>query len=156
MASILIFLLFLSPVRSPIIKDKSDFVEINHFYSYNQADKIYKKKFVQVIWWEWRASIYLPKKDILGREVGGLEKSSAFVVKDYRIIWSDTSQPQQVMVITPRRYNNKWICVFYDKDDKVIREVTSGWVRETHTSYDVEMENRIILSVGNRRELSKW
>lgn len=149
----LILLLLLSPVTSPVVEDKSDFVEINHVYVYDHADKVYKKKFIQVIWWEWKNSIFVPEKDILGRETGGLKKSAGFVVKDYRITWSSSSSPKHLMNITPRRYNNKWVCLFYDKDKKVIREVTSGWVRETYTSYDIEIENRRIVSPEFRNKL---
>jgi len=153
MKYVLILLSFLSPIPSPIIKDTSAFVEVNHFYVYSEVDRVYKKKFIQVIWWEWKDFVSVPEKDSLGRETGFLKKTSGFVVKDYRIIWSSSSRPEQIMNITPRRYNNKWVCLFYDKGEGVLREVTSGWTRETHTSYDIEIENRRILSIENRNRL---
>ena len=145
MIKILFILLFLSPIRSPIVKDTSDFVEINHFYTYDHTDKIYKKNFIQIIWWEWKDFIDIPEKDVFGKETGRLKKSAGFVVMDYRIIWSSSSSPKEVMRITPQRYNNKSVCLFYDKDKRTIREISSGWMRETYTTYDVEVENRRIL-----------
>ena len=150
---LLLLLLFLSPVRSPIVEDTSDFVEINHFYSYDHADKVYKKNFIQIVWWEWKNFIDIPETDVFGNETGVLKKSSGFVVKDYRIIWSSTSSPKDVMRITPRKYNNKWVCLFYDDNGKVIRQISSGWMKETYTTYDVEMQNRRILRPEFRNKL---
>ena len=79
---------------------------------------------------------------------------SDFVVRDFRITWSKTSQPQDVNTITPRYYKNNWICVFYDKNGKVLREVTSKWRRVTHTTIDPEMINRNVVAEGQRNKLS--
>mgnify|MGYP001175026020 CR=1 FL=1 len=32
------------------------------------------------------------------------------------------------MRITPRKYNNKWVCLFYDDNGKAIRQISSGWM----------------------------
>jgi hypothetical protein len=139
----------LSPVReNGITRDVSDFVEVNHVYRYNKTDRTYTKRFVQIIWWEWR-------NHILVEDSGDYRNMSGFVVKDYRISWSYSSRPQQVKSIVPRLEKGKWVCLFYDKDSQKIREVKSNWKRESHTTFDVEIVNRSILHLNGRSRLKK-
>jgi hypothetical protein len=147
---ILIYLaLILSPLREKgIIRDVSDFVEVNHVYRYDEIDGIYVKRLVQVIWWEW-------KNHILVEDSGNYRNVSGFVVKDYRVTWSYSSRPQQVKSIVPRPEKGKWVCLFYDKVSQKIREVKSNWKRESHTSFDVEVVNRNILHLNERSRLKK-
>ena len=139
---------------SIIIHDDSAYVEINHVYR-EDIDGNIEKRMIQIIWWEWRDEILLPEKDTLGRDTGDWKTSSSFVVKDFRVTWSSHSRPQQTRNITPRRKNRKYICLFYDKDNRVFREVESGWLVVTHTYNDREVDNRNILSIENRNKLTK-
>ena len=151
MRTLIILIIMLSPFSyNGVIQDKSDFVEVNHFYRYNHTDKVYEKQFIQVIWWEFRGGLFINRKG------EGLDRPmSDFVVKDFRIAWSNTSQPQQVNTITPRLKNGNWVCIFFDKEDRIPREVTSHWKRVTHTNSDPEMENRKVISIERRSKLSK-
>lgn len=149
----LILLCIIPHNQNAVRKDTSDFVEINHVYRYDEGDKVYKKRMVQIIWWDWKDYVLLPVKDRLGRETGDWRPSGCFVVKDYRVVWSESSRPQQTLTIVPRRNGARWVCIFYDKDHRVFREVTSGWMRETHTTNDPEIEDRQIFAKENRREL---
>lgn len=151
MRNLIIFIIMLSPIRhNATVKDWSDFVEINHYYQYNHTEKAYEKQFVQVIWWEFRGGLFINRK---GEHLN--YPMSDFVVKDFRVIWSKTSDPQRVNTIVPRRHRKKWICVFYDKQDGILREVTSKWTRISNTTYDPEMENRKVISPQHRSHLSK-
>ena len=113
------------------------------------AEKAYQKQFIQAIWWEFRGGLFINRK---GRDLS--KPIHDFVVKDYRVMWSRTSVPQAVNTITPRRYKNKWVCVFYDKNDRMLREITSGWVVVTHTVFDPEMKNRTVIDIQHRSKLS--
>ena len=70
---LILFLAFLSsdPLGDSIISDTSSHVEINHVYRYNEGDKQYEKRMIQIIWWEWRDSVLLEEKDILGPHIFG-------------------------------------------------------------------------------------
>ena len=146
----ILFIIMLSPMKyDGVVKDKCDFVEINHYYQYDHAEKAYQKQFIQAIWWEFRGGLFINRK---GRDLS--KPIHDFVVKDYRVMWSRTSVPQAVNTITPRRYKNKWVCVFYDKNDRMLREITSGWVVVTHTVFDPEMKNRTVIDIQHRSKLS--
>lgn len=153
---ILLLALFSSdPTGDLIISDISSYVEINHVYRYDEGDQLYKKRMTQIIWWEWRDSVLLPVKDNLGRETGDWRRSGCFVVKDYKVTWSESSRPQQTLYINPRRNHRKYICLFYDKDDRVMRKVVSGWLTITHTTNDREIDDRTIVRIENRNKLTK-
>jgi len=154
---LILFLTFLSsdPLGDLVISDTSDYVEINHVYRYNAEDNKYEKRMTQIIWWEWRDSVLLEEKDNLGNGTGDWKRSGCFVVKDFRVTWSGSSSPQQTLHITPRREKKNFICLFYDKDDRVMRKVISGWRTITHTTNDVEVDNRIIVRIENRNKLTK-
>jgi hypothetical protein len=154
---LLLMCLFLGgpSIDNGIIEDTSSYIEINHIYRYDAGDEVYKKRMVQLIWWEWRNYLFVAETDELGRETGSLERSSGFVVKDFRVIWSESSRPQQSMAIMPRRYKDKWICFFYDKNDRVFRRVTSDWMRETHTQNDPEIDDRKVFRIEDRNKLRK-
>lgn len=154
---LILFLAFLSsdPLGNSIILDTSSHVEINHVYGYDEGDKRYEKRMIQIIWWEWRDSVLLEEKDTLGNGTGNWSRSGCFVVKDFRVTWSNSSSPQQTLYIAPRRDKKNYICLFYDKDDGVIRKVVSGWLTITHTTNDREIDNRIIVRIENRNKLTK-
>ena len=142
-------MIVLSPLRiGRPTKDSADFVEVNHVYRYSEGSKKYEKSFVQIIWWEWRD--YL-----LTEENGEYKRDSGFAVKDYRVIWSSSSRPQKTMDIEPRLFRGKWVCLFYDKSSGKVREVESRWKRETHTDFDVEVRNRLIVPIKERNKLRK-
>ena len=144
------------PAGRLIISENSDYVEINHVYRYNKEDEVYTKRMTQVIWWEWRDAVLLPVLDPVTKEpTGDWKQGGAFVVRDYKVTWSESSSPQRTLYITPRRDKRNYICLFYDKDDKVIRKIISGWLTITHTTNDREMDNRQIVTLENRNELIK-
>ena len=147
---ILIYLaLILSPLREKgITRDVSDFVEVNHVYRYDEVDRIYIKRLIQVIWWEW-------KNHILVKDSNGYRNVSGFVVKDYRVTWSYSSRPQQIKSIVPTLEKGKWVCLFYDKGSQKIREIKSNWKRESHTDFDVELVNRNIVPLSERSRLKR-
>jgi len=122
-------------------------------YRNDLTEKDYKKRMIQVIWWEWKNSVLLPVKDSLGNETGNWRRSGCFIVRDYRVIWSESSSPQQKLSITPRREGKNYICLFYDKDNRVIRMVRSGWLITTHTINDREIDNRRVIRLENRNKL---
>ena len=49
----------------------------------------------------------------------------------------------------------KWTCIFWDKGDRAAREIKCKWLTTTHTSYDVEIENRAILKQDERNHFQK-
>jgi len=151
----LVFLVsLLSPDRDIIIKDRCDFIEVNHVYRLDHQTKRYEKTMVQLIWWEWKNHLLVPEiNPITGQELDSLTLGSGFVVRDYLITWSSSSRPQEVSSAMPTMRKKKWVCLFYDKDDKVFREVVANWIRETHTDYDVEIKNREVLSLPLRNKL---
>ena len=57
--------------------------------------------------------------------------------------------------IIPRRFGKKWVCIFYDKQKECMREVTSKSFIVTHTLYDREMNNQVILESSSRKRLTK-
>ncbi len=154
---LILFLAFLSSdhLGNLVISDTSSYVEINHVYRYNETDKLYEQRMIQIIWWEWRDSVLLEVKDILGNGTGDWRRSGCFIVKDYRVTWSESSSPQQTLYIMPRRNKNNYICLFYDKDNRVMRKVISGWLTITHTTNDREIDNRDIVKIENRNRLTK-
>ena len=140
-------MIVLSPLRiGRPVKDSSDFVEVNHVYRYDENLKKYEKRLVQVIWWEWRDYVLVENS-------GDYKRTSGFVVRDYRVIWASSSRPQKTMEIEPRFTRGKWVCLFYDKYGSKIMEIESGWKRETHTSFDVEIENRKTVPLNSRNRL---
>tara|TARA_R110000824_G_scaffold236578_1_gene425262 strand:- start:1329 stop:1814 length:486 start_codon:yes stop_codon:yes gene_type:complete len=141
------------PSGELIISETSDYVEINHVYREDLAEQEYKKRMIQVIWWEWKNSVLLPVKDSLGKETGHWRRSGCFIVRDFRVIWSESSSPQQTLSIAPRREGKDYICLFYDKDNGVIRRIRSGWLIITHTINDREIDNRQVIRVENRNKL---
>jgi hypothetical protein len=151
MITFITFIIMLSPPRyDSVIRDKSDFVEINHLYRYNHGDKTFEKQLVQIIWWEFRHGLFINKK---GEDLN--QPISDFVVKDFRVIWSKTSTPQTTHTIVPRYHNKNWVCIFYDKYPQLLRQTTSKWKMTSHTSTDPEMKNRKILAIEHRTGLSK-
>lgn len=149
MRTLIIFIIMFLPMKHDVvIRDASDFVEVNYVYRYDDTDEKYHKRMVQIIWWEFRNVL---EED----EDGSSRPRPQYVVKDFRVIWSESSSPQKVGYIIPRRRGRNWACLFYDKDDKKIREVISGWKIETHTTNDPEIDNRVIVSLAGRNKLGK-
>lgn len=148
---LLVLLLDGTPNENLIIKDTSDFVEINHVYRTDDK-KQQEKRMIQIIWWEWKYPILMPEKNIVGQNTGNWYNGGTFVVKDYRIMWANNRESRS---ITPRLHRRKWICLFYDDGDRCIRQITSRWVIITHTMYDREVVNREILENSLRNRLTK-
>ena len=149
MRTLIIFIIMFLPMKHDVvIRDTSDFVEVNHVYRYDDTDEKYHKRMVQIIWWEFRNVL---EED----EDGSSRPRPQYVVKDFRVIWSESSSPQKVGYIIPRRHRKNWVCLFYDKDDRKMREVISYSKIETHTTNDPEMNNRIIISLERRNKLGK-
>ena len=150
MTTLIFYIIMLSPVQETgITRHTSDFVEVNHVYRYDFADKVYRKSMIQIIWWEMRDG------GLVDDENGNAWPRTEFVVKDFRVIWSNSSRPQDRLSIIPKRHKGKWVCLFYDKDGDTVREVISGWKRETHTDFDAEVDNRRIFDISKRNKLRK-
>ena len=151
-----IFLAFLdSDVQDDIIiKDITDVVEINHVYKKNENGGL-TQKFVQVIWWDWKEPLLIPEKNDAGAYTGNSYRGSGFVVVDFRVTAASYSNLRLAKKITPRRFGEKWICIFYDAEKDCFREVTSRWRIITHTLYDREMVNKDIMHSSLRRKLAK-
>ena len=150
-----LFLIFLdsTPKDSIVIKDTSDVVEINHVYQKDENGAI-SQRLVQVIWWNWKSSILVPERDETGKVTGNLYRGSGFVVMDFRVTLVSHALPKFKKNITPRRFGKKWLCIFYDKQKECIREVTSKSFIITHTLYDREVNNQIIIQNMSRKRLT--
>ena len=152
--ALLCVLLDSTPKENIIIKDTSDAVEINHVYSENENGSI-SQRLVQIIWWNWKSPLLIPERDEVGKYTGNLYRGSGFVVMDFRVILASYALPEFKKNIIPRRFGKKWVCVFYDKQTECIREVTSKSLLITHTLYDREMNNQVILESSSRKKLKK-
>ena len=149
MRTLIIFIIMFLPTKyDVVIKDTSDVVEVNCMYRYDDTDKKYHNRMVQIIWWEFRNVL---EED----EDGSSRPRPQYVVKDFRVIWSESSSPQKVGYIIPRRHGRNWSCLFYDKDNRKMREVISYSKIETHTMNDPEMDNRMIIPLQSRNKLGE-
>ena len=137
-----------------IIKDTADVVEINHIYDKNENGEL-TQRLVQVIWWDWKSPLLVPEKNNAGEYTGNSYRGSGFVVMDFRVTVAPYSNLKLVKKIMPRRFGEKWICVFYDVEKDCFREVTSRWRAVTHTLYDREMNNKDVMQSSSRRRLTK-
>tara|TARA_B100001123_G_C14824763_1_gene833706 strand:+ start:99 stop:557 length:459 start_codon:yes stop_codon:yes gene_type:complete len=143
------FLILFSSVPSKdIIIDYSDVVEVNYVYRYDDTAEKYNKRMCQIIWWEFR-NIFQQDKD------GNYRHLPQYVVKDFRVVWSETSSPKKVGSIMPIRRGKDWVCLFYDKNDNRVREVVSYSKTESHTQHDPEVDNRQVLPLNLRNKLAK-
>ena len=149
MRTLIIFIIMFLPIKHDVvIRDTSDVVEVNYMYRYDSTDEKYQKRMVQIIWWEFRNVL---EED----EDGSSRPRPQYVVKDFRVIWSESSSPQKVGYIIPRRHGRNWLCLFYDKDNRKMREVISYSKIETHTMNDPEMDNRMVIPLQRRNKLGE-
>ena len=157
MLKMLMVALFMFVSNDPdiTVKDHCEYVEINHVYNLNQETGKATLRMTQYIWWEWRNNLLLSKKDKFGNETNDLYNGSGFVVRDYRVTTSSSSSPREVLKIVVSKAKGGYVCIFFDKNNKLLREVHSKWKTETHTFNDVEVDNRDILNMELRRKLSK-
>ena len=142
--------------KSPVVTDRAEYVEINHVYNIDDKTGEPKLRMTQYIWWEWRDQLLLPVLDPLTKqETGDWKQGSDFVVKEYVVTYSGSSSPERVRNVLLSHENGDVVCIFWDTDDKVMRKVICGWLSETHTDFDVEIHNRKIVELNNRRSFSK-
>lgn len=145
-----------SPNENLIVTDSCDYVEINHVYNIDHQTGEPTLRMIQYIWWEWRATILLPVLDpVTKKRTGHSKQGSGFVVREYLVVHSGSSRPNNVATVAIEKKDGKWICIFWDKDDKFIRSVTCGWISETHTTYDTEIANRDVLHTDFRNGFRK-
>ena len=145
-----------NPNENIMVTDSCDYVEINHVYNVDDETGKASLRMIQYIWWEWRATILLPVLDpVTKKRTGHWKQGSDFVVREYLVTHSGSSRPNVVASVAMTKKDGKWICVFWDKDDKLIRSVTCGWISETHTTYDTEIENRNVLHTDFRNGFKK-
>ena len=145
--------MFVSDTPEVIVKDHCDYVVINHVYNLNEETGKATLRMTQYIWWEWKNSLLLPKKDQLGNETGDWYRGSGFVIRDFRVTLSSSSRPNEVLKIVVSKTKSGYVCIFFDKQNNLLREVHSKWRSETHTFNDVEIDNRNILNMEFRRKL---
>jgi len=149
---IAVFLTGMSVPREDTAVDTCDYVEINHVYSINEETGKSNLRMTQFIWWEWR-DVLLPVLDpVTKRETGSWKQGCDFVVREYLITYNGNRKVANVSIT---KKGNGLICIFWDRDDKVFREVVCGWMTETHTLYDVEIENRDMLHMNFRNKFQK-
>ena len=137
------------------VKDSCAYVEINHVYNIDDEAGKATLRMVQYIWWEWKNHLLLPEKGTNGKNTGDWVLSSGFVVREYLVTYSGSSRPEGVASVSRIKRNGKHVCIFWDRQDKIVREVKCGWTTETHTTYDVEIENRDILRTDFRNGFEK-
>jgi len=136
------------------VKDSCDYVEINHVYRLDEGEP--KLRMIQYIWWEWRNKVLLPILDPATKQrTGNWKQGSDFIVREYLVVYSGSSRPNEVASVSLSKKNDKWICIFYDKEDRIVRTVVCNWLTKTHTLYDVEIENRDIIRVEDRNNFHK-
>jgi len=150
-----VFLTAFSFPDDPIVVDVCSHVEINHVYNIDDTTGEASLRMVQYIWWEWRNYVLLPEKDVLEKETGSWKRASGFIVREYLVTYSGRSRPENTANVLISKEGNKYICIFWDKDDRVLRRVVCNWTTETHTEHDVEIENRNIISIESRNKFQK-
>ena len=124
------------------IKDTTDVVEINHVYKENENGELAQR-------------LLIPEKNNVGAYTGNSYRGAGFVVVDFRVTVAPYSNLKLVKKITPRKFGEKWVCLFYDVEKDCFREVTSRWRIISHTIYDREMDNKDIIQSSSRRKLTK-
>jgi len=145
-----------NPNESPIVADSCDYVEINHVYNIDDQTGESTLRMIQYIWWEWKDQILVPVIDsVTQKPTGDLKQGSDFVVREYLVTYSGSSRPNKVAGVRMSKQNGGWVFIFWDKDDKLIRKITCGWITETHTTYDTEIANRDILRTDFRNGFKK-
>ena len=145
-----------NPNESPLVTDSCDYVEINHVYNIDDQTGESTLRMIQYIWWEWKDQILLPVIDpVTQKPTGDWRQGSDFVVREYLVTYSGSSRPNKIADVGMLERNGRWVFIFWDKDDKLIRKITCGWITETHTTYDVEIENRDILRTDFRNGFEK-
>ena len=130
MATLLVAFLLTADVGSDVIvRDTVDIIEVNHVYDEHTG----RKRLSQTIFWEFR-----PYR-------GGLRVS----VVGWRMQDAVRAHP---------RYDHRervWILVWWDSKHKVLRRVRATSFRETHTTYDPEVDDQEKLAPEYRRGLSR-
>jgi len=155
MAMIALTLTASIPRNNSAILDSCDYVEINHVYYFNEVGE-HELRMIQYIWWEWRDRVLLPVLDPVNKkQTGNWKQGSAFIVREYLVVYSGNSRPNGINSVLLSKNGNKWVCVFYKKEDKIIRTVICNWLIKTHTSYDVEIKNRDIVRISDRNKFQK-
>ena len=156
MAMVAVVLIASSPRSEIVFLDSCDYVEINHVYNINEETGESSLRMIQYIWWEWKNNILLPSiNPVTKQKTGEWEQGSTFVVREYLVTYSGNSRPNQVAYVSAIKSNDKYECIFWDRTDKVLRRVISKWSTITHTTYDVEIENRNILDMNSRNKFHK-
>lgn len=151
-----VFLTAFSIPDNLVVVDSCDYVEINYVYNINEETGESKLRMTQYIWWEWRDSVLLPVLNpITKQRTGDWKQGGDFVVREYLVTYSGSSSPNKVADLLITKSNNEYHCIFWDKVDKVFRRVICKWRTTTHTTYDVEIENRNILNMNFRNEFQK-
>ena len=139
-----------------VFSDSCDYVEINNVYNTNEETREHTLRMTQYIWWEWRDRILLPVLDpITKQETGDWKSGSDFVVREFLVIFSNSSSPNNTNGVLLDKRKDHWICIFWDKNDKVMRKVRCKWLATTHTTYDVEIKNRDIVKQERRNHFQK-
>lgn len=126
-------LLLLMTLPQPgIVVEQVDVVEINHYYSESCDDTFpltHKYCFSQVLFWRWN------------------EREGRHEVHDWRMAKQPGIVPQY------NWHRRRYQCWF--DDGGTVRVVESVAMRETHTGYDPEIEDRLHLPKESRILLRK-
>ena len=87
---------------------------------------------------------------LIARRSGG-----DFIVREFLVTYSGSSSPNNVNPLLLDKDGNVWFCIFWDKNDKVMRRIKCGWLITTHTLHDVEIGNREIIKLDDRNHFKK-
>ena len=154
MAMVAVVLTASNPRSDTVLLDSCDYVEINHVYNINEETGESVLRMTQYIWWEWKGRVLLPVLNpITKQRTGNWKLGSDFVVREYLVTYNGSSTHGADVLLSKR--NGKWTCIFWDKSDRVLREIKCKWLTTTHTLYDVEIENRAILKQDERNHFQK-
>ncbi len=121
----------------PPVREHVNLIELNHVYHPNGSTKLSQfiyKRFKKT----WTINSFTGEKEYRwGSEVVDWRylKDAKLPIKNWRI----------------KKFQQK----FYDKKMGCNREITASYFIETHTYYDVEVEARECLPIGNRELLAR-
>jgi hypothetical protein len=142
------------------LKDHVDMVEINHFYNEQGA-----LVFDQVIYWDWNGAegrFEVVDWRLIKNARAELTEAERFKLQQIQPVMMIKDGSQVRMPVVPEWIGSPkvpikraGICksIFWDGDQ--LREVTCGFVRETWTQHDPELQDRNKLPRQHRRLLSK-
>ena len=137
----LLFICFDGTISNREVIDYVDLIEINHVYD----DGKQKPRFEQSVYYRWKKT-YLFVTTNTGKPLK--RYGWGFEVMDWRQL-TTTGFPVK------NNLTGNWEQRFWDDRSRCYRKIISKSFKETHTLYDVESENRSLVSANHRELLNK-